>query len=229
MMLSINSTLHEIQQAHRRDKMNMKQIARALGVGENKLRRILTSVGFEYDASLKEWRYTNQDDGAVLQRSFWSLDEYGVGKTRKDNTSNTDNMKSNKSNKGNTNDDNTGNIDNINSNTGNPSNTDNSNTDNTGNTKEGKLDNMGNMIFTQDEIMILKELAARHAEAAPAKDSTDIIMAIASVPKGKTTKKTFAINDGIVEQLDAFCDAHRVGKSDFIMMAIQDALNKYDI
>ena len=83
-------------------------------------------------------------------------------------------------------------------------------------------------IFTQDEILILKELAARHSTAAPVSDSTDILEAIQDVPKGKTTKKTFALNDGVINRLDTFCDTHRIKKSDFVTMAIQDALNKFN-
>lgn len=207
MMLSISSTLHDIQQAHQQG-MNMKQIARQLSVGENKLRRILTAAGFEYDASLKHWRYVRMDDGAILQRSFWSLDEYGVGtpdttgKVRKSNVTDVANVgKTEKAAK--------------------------SNATDADNVMQGNATNIAT--FTQDEILILKQMAARQA-AAPATDdsSSDILDALKAAPKGKTAQKTFVINKAIIDELDAFCDHHRIKKSDFLAIAIQDALNKFN-
>lgn len=85
--------------------------------------------------------------------------------------------------------------------------------------------------FTQEEIQVLKQLAQQQMKAGTSGNLADgshsIIQAIQSVPTGSTNKKTFAISESVIEQLDAFCDSHRIKKSDFLAVAILETLSKY--
>lgn len=54
--------------------------------------------------------------------------------------------------------------------------------------------------------------------------STTILEVVQSVPSERTSKKTFVIQDSVIAHLDPFCDRHRIKKSDFLAVAIQDAL-----
>lgn len=76
-MLSISSTIHEIEQALK--ERNLEQVAMEMSVGKAKLARILTSVGYEYDSSKRKWRYVWLVESADYRhRSFWHIDEYGL-------------------------------------------------------------------------------------------------------------------------------------------------------
>lgn len=186
MLLSISSTIHDIEKALK-DK-SLKSVASEMRVSVTKLRQILSMVGYEYDSSQKKWRYILLDERADQRhRTFWHLDEYGIG-----NPSNTD---------------------------------DESDMDEPIEVEEER--NMGT--FTVDEIAILKRLAARHADAASGIDSTDVLQALKNAPEGSTSKKTFALNDGVINQLDTFCDTHRVKKSDVLAVALQEFFKKYQI
>ena len=94
---------------------------------------------------------------------------------------------------------------------------------------DGNMSNIGNTeFFTADEIAILKQLAARHSnDITAAADSTDVLQALKKAPTGSTNKKTFALNDDIINQLDTFCDVHRVKKSDVLAVALQDFFKKH--
>lgn len=101
-------------------------------------------------------------------------------------------------------------------------------------TNEITKSNTGNIEvaeFTQDEIIFLKQLAQQHMTAGTSGNvsdgSNDVLEAIKSVPTGSTSKKTFVIQDELIEQLDAFCEHHRIKKSDFLTLAIQDTLRKF--
>ena len=92
---------------------------------------------------------------------------------------------------------------------------------------DGNMSNIDNIeTFTADEIAILKQLAARHSNVG-AIDSTDVLQALKSAPHGSSSKKTFALNDDIINQLDTFCDVHRVKKSDVLAVALQEFFKKY--
>lgn len=54
-MLSFDSLLGEIEQALQ--TRNAKAISKEIGIGENKLRRILNAAGFLYDTSSRIWTY----------------------------------------------------------------------------------------------------------------------------------------------------------------------------
>ena len=76
-MLSIGSTIHEIEKALK--ERNLSQVAKEMRVGKAKLSRILNSVGYEYDSSKQKWRYVWLDERADHRhRSFWHIDEYGL-------------------------------------------------------------------------------------------------------------------------------------------------------
>lgn len=184
-MLTKESTLRDIEEANQTGKMNTKQIANALNVGENKLRRVLKAVGFIYDTQTKQWRYdhTGEEADQLFDRPFWSLTEYNVGEPIERGASR--NKES-----------------------------------------EGASASMAN-VLTEAEIKVLKELAARHT-AALERENVPLYEALKNVPKGKAVQKTFVIDPGVIEALDTFCDKHRVKKSDFLTMAIQDALLKFD-
>ena len=224
-MLTVTSTLRDIERANQIDGLSTKKIANELGVGEKKLRDVLKAVGFTYDAKLKQWRQEEGSDGSLLDSSFAAI----VSNLR--NTGNTDSANSevNTENTGNTdsansevNNENTGNKDSANSE---------GNTENTGNTngeESGNTWNMGNIEFTNDELLVLKEMIAKHTSAATVtNESEDILKALEDAPKGDTTKRTFSLNNNVIGELDEFCDKHRISKSDFVAMAIQDALKKF--
>lgn len=196
-MLSINSTIHEIEQAHK--SMNMKLIAREAGIGEAKLKQVLTSIGYEYDTAKRKWRYILMDESKdIRNRSLWSIME----QLENGNTNITDTEAC------------ATDMEHV----------------------ESKQDvitdgNKGNIEFTQDEIIVLKRMAQRQMATGTSGNvsdgSTAILEAIEQVADGSTSKKTFVIQDEVVAQLDAFCDLHRIKKSDFLTVAIQEALGKY--
>ncbi|GLC88757.1 phage antirepressor KilAC domain-containing protein [Lysinibacillus piscis] len=76
-MLTLDSTILEIEQAH--EAMNMKQIAKEIGIGEKKLKHVLSSMGYEYDSAERKWRYVLMDESKDYRnRSLWLIMEYGV-------------------------------------------------------------------------------------------------------------------------------------------------------
>ena len=193
-MLILDSTLLEIEQAHK--TMNMKQIAKEIGIGEKKLKQVLSSMGYEYDSPKRKWRYVLMDESKDYRnRSLWSIMEHGVNSNIDITDIDTVDVEEK-----NTNDITNGNID---------------------ITHE----------FTQEEIMILKHLAQQQLAKGTVENDSGcaraILEAIQSVPTGSTSKKTFVIQDELIVQLDAFCELHRIKKSDFLAIAISDALKKF--
>ena len=53
------------------------------------------------------------------------------------------------------------------------------------------IGNNRNMDFTQDEILILKQLAERHATAAPVVDNMDVLEAIQNAPDEKDIRNKY--------------------------------------
>lgn len=81
--------------------------------------------------------------------------------------------------------------------------------------------------LTISEIQFLKQFVASQQQA-PTNDTTSILQAIERLPGGiASSKKTFSLNDAVISELDSYCDAMRIKKSDFLAVAIKDALNKY--
>lgn len=54
--------------------------------------------------------------------------------------------------------------------------------------------------------------------------SITILEALQRVPTGSKN----VIQDSVIEQLDAFCDSHRIKKSDFLAVAILEKMSKYN-
>lgn len=224
--LSISSTIYEIEAALK--NKSIKEIAKEMRIGASKLRQILTIVGYEYDSGTRKWRYILADDSDDQRhRTFWHVDHYGMGNTGNidnEDASSEEGVDENISNTGNISaqfeverNDNTSNIGNIESQSEKEADDNMSNLSNIGNTEA----------FTTDEIAILKQLAARHSNDVDVADSTDVLQALKKAPTGSTSKKTFALNDDIINQLDTFCDVHRVKKSDVLAVALQDFFEKY--
>lgn len=81
--------------------------------------------------------------------------------------------------------------------------------------------------FTIAEIRFLKHLVATQQENH-IKGAETILNAIERLPvPNKTNKKTFALDETVIQELDAFCDLMRIRKSDFLAIAITEALHKY--
>lgn len=202
-MLSISSTFHEIEKALK--VKTIKEVKNEMSVGENKLRRVLIAAGYEYDTSLRKWRYVVLDESKdVRNMSFWSFDERLKG-----NTSNMgDNMSNTKSNNSNIS----------------------SNTDITqSNTKviSGNKDNTIIQGFSPEEMAALKEMAQLHLNKQPSSTNQTILESIKALQSDDTDRKTFVIDKGLIAGLDAFCELHRVRKSDVMSVAIADLLQKY--
>lgn len=209
-MLSISSTFHEIEQALR--EKNIKAVKSEMSVGENKLRRVLIAAGYEYDTSLKRWRYVVLDESKdVRNMSFWAFDEQLRG-----NTSNTGDNMSNKE----------SNISNTESNT-NITKSDDSNIGVTTGNIHTNHSNNSNTAFSPEEIAALKEIAQLHSSKQPPSGNPTILESIKALESDDTDRKTFVIDKQLISQLDAFCELHRVRKSDVMSVAIYDLLQKY--
>lgn len=202
-MLSISSTFHEIEQALR--EKNIKAVKNEMSVGENKLRRVLIAAGYEYDTSLRQWRYVVLDESKdVRNMSFWAFDEQLKG-----NTSNTeDNMSNTESNS-------------------NITKSDDSNTKVTRGNIQTNHSNNSNTAFSPEEIAALKEVAQLHISKQPSLGNSTILESIKALESDDTDRKTFVIDKQLISQLDAFCELHRVRKSDVMSVAISDLLQKY--
>lgn len=182
-MVSINSTLQEIEIAHK--EKNMKQLAKEIGIGESKLKRLLAATGYEYDTAIRRWRYVRMDEtNDSRNRSLWSIMEQDITVSNKDITD----------------------IE-------------------TESVSESENDDITN--FTQDEIRVLKSVAQQQLLKDVSSSSSSILEAIRGIPDGFTSKKTFVVQDEVIEQLDTFCEKYRIKKSDFLAVAIHDALKKY--
>lgn len=195
-MLSISSTFHEIEKALK--VKTIKEVKNEMSVGENKLRRVLIAAGYEYDTSLRKWRYIVLDESKdVRNMSFWAFDEKLKGNTSNmnDNTSNTE-----------------------------------SNTDITKSNIKVISSNKDNTIiegFSPEEMAALKEMVQLHLNKQPSSANQTILESIKALQSDDTDRKTFVIDKGLIAGLDAFCELHRVRKSDVMSVAIADLLQKY--
>ncbi|MEH7463703.1 hypothetical protein V7166_16905 [Bacillus thuringiensis] len=208
-MLSINSTLQEIEEAHQ--EKNMKQLAKEIGIGEAKLKQLFATAGYEYDTAIKKWRYVRMDEvNESRSRSLWSIMEHGatdsdIGITDMEHGATDSNIGITDMEHGAT-DSNIGVTD----------------------MEHGTTDsNIDITDFTQDEMRVLKRIAQQQLLKSVPNGSVSILEAIQGVPNGSTSKKTFVVHEEIIEQLDAFCEQYRIKKSDFLAVAIHDALKKY--
>lgn len=206
-MLSINSTFHEIESALK--TKGIKQVKNEMSVGENKLRRMLRLAGYEYDTSLKLWRYPTSDREDVRNMSFWAFEQTLEGNTHiiKSNTDNTT--------------------------------PENSNTSNTEIEKSNTNSNISNndhtaLPFTASEIDALRELAQLHINKQPiapvtahTDGTTSILERVQSLQSSKSERKTYVIDAELIQQFDAFCEVNRLKKSSVMSLAIKDLLAKY--
>lgn len=195
-MLSVNSTIYEIAQAHK--TMKLKEIADEIKVNKNELTRVFKYLGFEYVNKFRQWSCVFAKPSEKLERSFWSVKEEMENAIGNDNNTGIINEQETTDNQDIT-------------------------ESNAGNNEIGE--------FTQEEIQVLKLLVRQHIATGTntnvSNGSHSILEAIQSVPTGSTNKKTFVIQDSVIEQLDAFCDSHRIKKSDFLALAILETLRKY--
>lgn len=98
---------------------------------------------------------------------------------------------------------------------------DNSNMSNTG-------DTINETTLTVDEIRFLKQFVANQQQVPLIDDASEILNSIESLSAAsETAKKTFVLDVDVIKQLDSYCDAMRIRKSDFLSVAIRDVLNKY--
>lgn len=209
-MLSWDSSLGEIEQALR--KRNAEEVGKEIGIGINKLRRILNSAGFIYDSQGRRWIYKGAEgSGDVRPISLWkytygeqgSAEQPGRPTVKIGNTKITGD---NKSNMNITVDDQKG---------------------NTGIT----ADNKGNTditSFTPEEVEALKGMARERLQGKAEKPILTIQEAIQGLDVKTTIKKTFVISEDIAGRLDAFCKAKRIHKSDALGIAIMELLEKYE-
>lgn len=193
-MITLSSNFYDFEQLHK--TTSIKDIARQLRVGQQALKRVLQSKGYEYDTSIKKWRYVLIDDVNNNRNQSIYNAMYQAG---------SDAIVS---------------VNNINSN--NESNTDAYEHDSISNTD----DNTNSNTFTEDEIAILKRIASDWTQQHT-NNNNDIVQALQSVKRDKTERKTFAISASIITQLDNFCEENNIKKSDFLAVAILNAIKKY--
>ncbi|WP_342514190.1 hypothetical protein MKY34_05380 [Sporosarcina sp. FSL K6-1522] len=83
--------------------------------------------------------------------------------------------------------------------------------------------------FTSDEVGMIKEMLRSWQEASPTIQVQGTLHdRIKQLPQGDKTRKTVVIDKDIGKQLDNFCQAERVNKSDVLHLALMDFLNKED-
>jgi len=190
-MLSINSTFHEIENAHLRDNKNLKSIANEVKMGENKFRKLMLAIGYYHDTSVRKW-YFNNDFEDLRHMSVKEFE-----KLSKSNTSNKSvtrvSQKVIKSNN------------NI--------------------ISSPEQSNISN-IFTDEEILILKEIAKNHPNTEMVYFDS-ILERLANLEVNKKERKTYLIDVDLIEKFDSFCKQNRVSMSDVMSIAIIDLLNKY--
>ena len=199
--MSINENFFEFERLH--ETSNLGQIAKIIGIGEKRLRRIITYVGYEFDVSAKKWCYAssagskdkrNQSIQSVIEE-MREIAPVVTNETNKVTSSNTK-----------------------------------------GNTKDSI-----STYFSPEEVEALQIIAREYikrnkeGELGVLEDdkvilsNADIIEEIRKVvPRDSVTlRKTFALLGDVIEQLDIFCEKKRIRKSDFLAVAILDAINKY--
>lgn len=70
-MLSIDSTIYEIAQVHK--KMNIQKLAPKVGVQEQQLRNVFSYLGFEYVYKARRWSCIYTKPKKELERPLWSV------------------------------------------------------------------------------------------------------------------------------------------------------------
>lgn len=200
-LLTIDSTITEILQEHVKGKRSMASIAKELGVSAKALTNVLKQIGYEYDATIKQWRFVWVTGSDYRNCTFYSIQQgtaqpiplvedtsYTMIDLEEPNTS--------------------------------------GNTDITADT-EDTSDVKEELSFTIAEIRFLKHLVATQ-DQNHIKGAEPILNAIERLPvPNKTNKKTFALDETVIQELDAFCEMMRIRKSDFLAIAITEALHKY--
>lgn len=178
-LLTIESTILDIAREHINNNRSMTSIAKEMRVSIKALTNVLKQIGFEYDATLRKWRFILIEGKDYRDCTFYSI-QNGTAKPAQlteDKTFTT-------------------------------------------------IDTDDN-VLTIDEIQFLKQFVASQQQQQTGDDS-GILQAINCLPADiKTSKKTFVLNDDVINDLDNYCDVMRIKKSDFLSVAIKDALNKY--
>lgn len=192
-LLTIHSTILDIAREHIDKNRSMSSIAKEMRVSNKALTDVLKRIGFEYDATIKKWRFVWITGDDYRDCTFYSIQQ-GTAKPVplvEDKSFTMIDNEDDESNIGNTNEP-------IDANT-----------------------------LTISEIQFLKQFVASQQQA-PKNDTTSILQAIERLPGGiASSKKTFALNDEVISELDSYCERLRIKKSDFLAVAIKDALNKY--
>lgn len=86
--------------------------------------------------------------------------------------------------------------------------------------------NESEMMFTLDEIHVLKNLVQKEMERFQVQEDT-LQSRIAKLGKGQKVRKTIVIYEKIGELLDQFAEQTRYGKSELLEIAILDLISKY--
>lgn len=200
-LVSVDSTIAEILEEHVTNHSSMASIAKEMGIAARTLTRVLKNIGYEYDDQQKQWRFVWITGSDYRHCTFYSLQQ-GTAQPIPLVEDVSDTM-----------------IDLEETNTS-------GNTDITEDTADTS-DANEELSFTIAEIRFLKHLVATQ-DQNHIKGAETILKAIESLPvPNKTNKKTFALDEAVIQQLDAFCEMMRIRKSDFLAIAIKDALNKY--
>lgn len=83
--------------------------------------------------------------------------------------------------------------------------------------------------FTSDEVGMIKDMLRSWQEASPTTELKETLHdRIKQLSQADKTRKTVVIDKDIGNQLDSFCNAERVNKSDVLHLALKDFLLKYD-
>ena len=200
-MYTKDSSMTNIVYALNEDNLTIEMLSRQMSLRNGELSRVLKFAGFIYKN--RKWIASN-DSHSLLDTTFRQLQIQSS------------NTKSNNHHKGNKNRA----IDNIKSNRDHKSN----------------HSNMA-LPFTQIEIDTLKQLAQSHIQKQSILNEIDthlsqntiesLLKRLQGFQNKKTDRKTFVINKDLIERLNAFCEIHRLKKSDVMSLALIDLLNKY--
>lgn len=198
-LLTIDSTITEILQEHVKGKRSMASIAKEMGVSAKALTNVLKQIGYEYDVTQKQWRFVWVTGSDYRSCTFYSIQQGTAEPMQLVEEPSFTILDEVEQGE-------------IQSNTG--------TTEDTNDTKE-------ELSFTIAEIRFLKHLVATQ-DQNHIKGAELILNVIESLPvPNKTNKKTFALDEAVIQELDAFCETMRIRKSDFLSIAITEALNKY--
>ncbi|MEH6933933.1 hypothetical protein [Bacillus sp. JJ783] len=88
----------------------------------------------------------------------------------------------------------------------------------------------GEIQFTSEQILALKEIANQYLnEQAEETHKERIHKRIIKLPNEDMTRKTVVINKAIGDRLDAFAGKMKLNKSDILSLALNDFLDRYEI